>query len=267
MVIANFSQSTRTSYKGAIKRLCHYYKTFPNTLDKEQLIDYVAHLKTEHNLSRHTMRISVAAIKYVFKYVYDKSDFSLNVSYPKKEVYLPVILTGQEVKRLFDLTENLKHRLIFKLIYSAGLRRSELLHLRLTDFDWKNHQLTIRQGKGKKDRYTILARSILSDYQFYLAGCQPKDYLFYGRQEDGLLSAGALRWALNQAKERAGIKKAINLHSLRHSFASHLLSVGVDIVTIQQLPGHEDLRTTMVYLHLNHKRDNKPKSPLDFLYK
>jgi integrase len=213
------------------------------------------------------MRIAVGAIKYFFCNIIDRPALVGKIPYPKKEKHIKVILSGKEVKTLLDLTLNLKHRLIFKIIYSAGLRRGELIALRTDDFDWKNMQLTVRQGKGNKDRHTVLAQSLRVDYLAYMKQYAPTKFFFYGRDISLPASENLLRWVMEQAIKRAGITKNAHLHTLRHSFASHLLSINTDIVTVQKLMGHEDIRTTMEYMHLGHRPNNAPRSPMDVIYK
>ena len=267
MVVRNFSPSTIRSYKAAIIRVYGYFGRPFESLSDHDLVGFVCHLKEEKGLSRASMRIAVAAIKYFYTNVLGRSTKVENIPYPKKETHIPAILSGAEVRRLFENCPNLKHRLMLKLIYSAGLRRSEIINLSPSDLDWENMQVTIRQGKGKKDRRTVLARALRADFQLYTSQYQPEAFLFYGRNKNNPITPSLLRWAMDKAIQRAGITKNVHLHSLRHSFASHLLSINTDIVTLQKLLGHDDIRTTMAYLHLNHRPHNEPRSPLDIIYK
>ena len=267
MVVRNFSQSTITSYKAAILRVYGYFNLPLEGLTDHDLVRFVCHLKEEKGLSRASMRIAVASIKYFYKNVLGRWTQVENIPYPKKEKHIPAILSGKEMRSLFDNCPNLKHRLMLKLIYSAGLRRSEIIHLSPSDLDWENMQITVRQGKGNKDRHTVLARALRADYLLYTKQYEPGPFLFFGRDKNIPITPSLLRWAMDKAIERAGITKNVHLHSLRHSFASHLLSLNTDIVTLQKLLGHEDIRTTMVYLHLNHRPNNEPRSPLDIIYK
>jgi integrase/recombinase XerD len=267
MVIQNFSQSTIRGYLAAIKRVQRYFCLPMSELSDHQLVGFVCHLKEEKGLSPATMRIAVASIKYFYKYVLQKTALVEKIPYPKKEKHIPAILSGEEIRRMFNGCQNLKHRFLLKLVYSAGLRRSEIINLTPSDLDWTNMQVVIRQGKGKKDRYSILAHSLRPDFLLYMKQYEPCGFLFYGRMKSRPITASLIRWAMDQAVLRAGITKNVHLHSLRHSFASHLLSLNTDIVTVQRLLGHDDIRTTMAYLHLNHRPQNKPRSPLDIIYK
>lgn len=267
MVVKNFSISTIRGYVSAIKRLYEFFNISLIQLTDHQLVQFVCHLKEELGLSRATMRITVAAIKYFYRHILGKESLVDKIPYPKKEMHIPVILSGQEVRQLFNNCQNLKHRLLLKLLYSSGLRRSEVIHLMPSDLDWHNMQVVIRQGKGKKDRYSILAHSLKPDFLLYMQQYQPTHFLFYGRDKTCPITPSLVRWAMGNAVLKAGITKNVHIHSLRHSFASHLLSTNTDIVTIQRLLGHGDIRTTMAYLHLNHHPHNKPRSPLDIIYK
>lgn len=267
MVVNHFSISTIKGYLAAIKRLYGYFNLSLNDLVDDQLVSFICSLKEEKGLSSASMRIAVGAIKYFYRHVLDRSALVSKIPYPKKEHHIKVILSGREVKRLLDLTLNLKHRLILKVLYSAGLRRSEILSLRMEDFDWKNMQLTVRQGKGKKDRQTVLAKTLKADYLSYVKQYSPAGNFFFGRDKSAPASENMLRWLMGQAVARAGITKNVHLHTLRHSFASHLLSLNTDIVTVQKLLGHDDIRTTMAYLHLSHLPNAAPRSPLDVIYK
>lgn len=267
MVVQNFTVSTIRGYTAAIIRLQKHYSLLPEQISEFQLVNFICYLKEDLGLSRATMRISVAAIKYFYRNVLNKTALVEKIPYPKKEKHIPVILNGAEIRLLINSCQNLKHRLLLKIIYSAGLRRSEVINLTLNDIDRPGMQIIIRQGKGKKDRYSILAQSLLYDLDLYIKQYQPSDRLFYGRIKSEPISANLVRWAMGQALKKAGISKKVNIHSLRHSFASHLLSINTDVITIQKLLGHGDIRTTMAYLHLNHHPDNRPKSPLDIIYK
>lgn len=250
----------------AIKRLYKFYDLLPEQLTEIQLVSFVCYLKEDLNRSAATMRISVSAIKYFYKHILDRQTLSEKIPYPKKEKIKRTILSGAEIKLLFDRTGNLKHRLFLKLTYSSGLRRSEILALQTNSFDWKNMQVLVR-GKGKKDRYTILAKSIKADYDAYIKQEKPENALFSGRTKNRPLSENSTRWIINQAVKRAGIKKqGVCLHSLRHSFATHLLALNTDVYTVQRLMGHDDIRTTMEYFHLGNMPNPKPKSPMDTIY-
>ena len=266
MVIENLSSRTIRSYIHYPLKLAEFFNANPRTLTTEEIYAFLVYLKEEKHLSRSTIRIAVSGIRYFYQHILKRSSIIDEVPYPRQEKYLPEILSGKEVKRLFILTENIKHKAILMLAYSAGLRRSEIIDLHLVDIDRNNMQLNIRKGKGNKARKAILSRHLLGVLEQYYQAYHPEDYLFNGKKKPDQISAGAVNWAFRQAIKRTGIKKVISLHSLRHSFASHLLSMGVSLLDIQLLLGHSDIRTTMVYLHLNRRRGTAPCSPLDILF-
>ena len=267
MVIENLSPRTIRSYMHYPLKLVEYFNAIPQDLTTDEIYAFLVYLKEDQRLSRSTMRIAVSGIRYFFQHILKRSSIIDEVPYPKQEKYLPEILSGKEVKRLFVLTKNIKHKALLMLAYSAGLRRSELIGLRLVDIDRKNMQLNIRKGKGNKDRKAILSKYLLRVLEQYYRSYHPEGYLFNGRKKSEPISEGAINWAFRQAIKRTGIKKDLSLHNLRHSFASHLLSMGVSLLDIQILLGHSDIRTTMVYLHLNRRRGTAPCSPLDILFR
>lgn len=266
MVISHLSNRTIDSYLRGVKKLCEYYHSVPGKITKDQILDFLVYLKEIRKLGRSSIRIYAAGIKYLYEHFYERKDILEYIPYPKRVKKLPVILSGKEIKKLFDITTNLKHRVLFKLVYGCGLRRNEIKQLKVTDIDSKRMVVKIENSKGAKDRNTILPKSILPELRGYYKQYKPKIYLFYGRSIDKPIHEGAIRWAFDKAVEKAGIRKNVFLHSLRHSFASHLLSTGHNLITIQHLLGHEDIRTTMIYLQINQQTARPPVSPLDVLY-
>jgi len=266
MVIQNLSARTIRSYMHYPLKLAEYFDAVPQDLTTDEIYAFLVYLKEERGLSRSTIHIAVSGIRYFYQHILKRSSIIVDVPYPKQEKYLPEILSGKEVKRLFVLTDNIKHKALLMLAYSAGLRRGEIIGLRLVDIDRKNMQLNIRKGKGNKDRKAILSRYLLGVLEQYYQSYHPEKYLFNGRKKPEQISEGAVNWIFRQAIKRTGIKKDMSLHNLRHSFASHLLSMGVSLLDIQILLGHSDIRTTMIYLHLNRRRGTAPYSPLDILF-
>jgi len=267
MVVQNFAKSTIASYLSALKNLVLFVGKTTNKITSEEIFSFLIYLKEGKSLSRDTMRLHVCSFRHYYKSMENRQDIIEDIPYPKKEKHLPIILSGAEVKLLFESTSNIKHRLILKLAYSAGLRRCEIINLKVSDFDMKNMIIRVNQGKGKKDRYTLLARNTLKDLNAYLEYFKPSQWLFNGRMPGSQISKGAMSWVIANARERIKINKVFHLHSLRHSFASHLLATGTNLVTIQKLMGHEDIRTTMVYLHTYFDSGKRPLSPIDIIYK
>nr|NQU93290.1 site-specific integrase [Bacteroidota bacterium] len=266
MVIENLSPRTITSYLNGPKRLIEYFKKHPKQITTDEIYAFLVYEKEVKNHSRSTMRINVNGIRYLYKNFLDRPEIVDEVPYPKQETYLPEIFTGKELKNLFDHIRNTKHRTMLKLIYSCGLRRGEVRNIRITDINRKAMQIHIRQGKGKKDRYVQLSVHLLKEVENYYHEIKPETWLFNGRKKGNKISESTMRWALLQALKREKLTKKLHLHSLRHSFASHHVSMGTNLLIIQQLLGHESIQSTMKYLHLSDKTSGGVKNPLDLMY-
>jgi site-specific recombinase XerD len=184
----------------------------------------------------------------------------------KKDTKLPVILNQMELKELFAAPTLLKHRVVLTLIYSAGLRGQEVINLKISDVDFERKTIHIRQSKYKKDRIVPLAQSMAIGLQKYLKAENPHIWLFNGKEADGRYSVKGLSWVMRENLKKTTIAKEVNLHSLRHSYATHLLEQGLNIVTVKELLGHADITTTMIYLHVAQCPLIKAHSPLDRLY-
>ena len=184
----------------------------------------------------------------------------------KKDTKLPVILNHRELKELFSAPTLLKQRIVLTLIYSAGLRGQEVINLKISDIDFERKTIHIRQSKYKKDRIVPLAESMALGLKKYLSAENPHIWLFNGKEPDGRYSVRGLSWVIRENLKKTSITKDVNLHSLRHSYATHLLEQGLNIVTLKELLGHADITTTMIYLHVAQCPLIKPHSPLDTLY-
>jgi integrase/recombinase XerD len=266
MVVQHFASSTIASYLSALKGLVLFVGKTTDKIVSEEVFAFLIYQKEDKGLSRETMRISVSAFRHYYKIMENRPDIITDVPYPKQEKHLPVVLSGAQVKLLLESTHNPKHRLIMKLAYSAGLRRGEIINLKKEDIDRKRMTIRVNQGKGRKDRYTLLAKDTLRELEVYMDQNKASQWLLNGRIPGTRISEGALDWMMKNARERVSIGKKFHLHSLRHSFASHLLIMGVNLVAIQRLLGHEDIRTTMIYLHVNFDDGQKLQSPLDIIY-
>jgi site-specific recombinase XerD len=184
----------------------------------------------------------------------------------KKEQTLPTVLSKEECKELFVAPRSLKHKFLLAFAYAGGLRMNELRMLKIVDVDLQRKQVHIRQGKGKKDRYVILADFIVTRFQKYLDEVKPVKYLFEGQTPGDVMGERSIQYVINEAVKKTTIQKDVSMHTLRHSFATHLLEDGVDIYSIQRLLGHADIRTTIVYLHVAQVIPKVAHSPLDSLY-
>jgi len=266
MEVEHFSDSSVNCYLHAIKQLCLFTGKFPDQMDEEDIYTYLLHLKNDKHLSRESIRNHLQGIRFVFRKLYKRIDIIQDIPYPKHSKKLPVILSSKELKLLFSSAHSLKHRMVLKIAYSGGLRRNEISRLKLVDIDTKNHLIRVENSKGNKDRYTLLAKSLVPELGEYYRKYKPQKYLFNGRIKGFPYSEEGLRWTFCQALQKSGIQKQVSLHSLRHAFASHLLAMGTDLFTIQKLMGHDDIRTTMIYLQVNHQlRKAKLVSPLDLI--
>lgn len=262
--VSNLSASMSKIYRRAIRDLSIYTGALPKDLDLDEVIDYLLALH-ERGQSWTKIKLDVAGLRYYFRELLDEEELASKIPYPKEEKSLPSFLSREELIALFNACKNPKHRTILRLIYSAGLRRSELIHLKLEDIDSHDgkHRIRIHKGKGKKDRYTVLSKKVLQELRNYFIACRPKVYLFNGQRKGEPMSKGLLSHLMNEAKRRSGIKKDFCLHSLRHSFASHCLEDGMPLTTLQSLMGHSTIHTTMIYLHVSEVPMNKAFSPLD----
>lgn len=260
-----YSESTLRVYTGFIKDFLRFHTNAdPETLDGESVRLFIewAVVKFKYSISTH--RQMVSALKH-FAFFYPKCSIDPEaLSRPKRQRKLPVVLSMEEVMRLLQVTRNLKHKAILALLYSSGLRIGELIDLKLNAFDFERKQLHIKYGKGKKDRYTQLADSVMPLLKTYYDAYMPKDYFIEG-QGGGRYSATSVRAFLKQSCKLAGIRKPVSPHTLRHSYATHLLESGTGLRFIQELLGHSKPETTMVYTHVSSQHLADIRSPLDVL--
>lgn len=201
--------------------------------------------------------------------MYDKKGSYVVLPSIERQKKLPVVLSQQEVRELISAPKLLKHRLIIALLYGCGLRNFECCGLEISDLDFSRKTLHIREGKGRKDRYVPLPDLLIRGIKKYLETGKPVKYLFNGKSRSGdyiALTPRGIQWAMKESRQKSGIKKAVTAHSLRHTYATHLLEMGVDIVTLKELLGHEDIQTTLLYLHVAQLGRENPFSPLDKLY-
>jgi len=238
-------------------------------LDDEVIQHYLHFLNRKHNTpSDIFFKHTVYGLRYLFR-IFDRKESSVilpSIERPKK---LPVVLSQQEVKELLKAPKLLKHRLILALLYGCGLRNFECCKLKITDIDLDRKMLHIREGKGRKDRYVPLCDLLARGIKTYLEVEKPVDYLFNGKNSAGEpvpISARGVQWAAREARRASGILKQVTAHSLRHSYATHLLEMGTDIFTLKELLGHVDINTTLVYLHVARVGRQAPFSPLEKLY-
>jgi site-specific recombinase XerD len=267
MLASNLSKRTVKNYLWSLHRTLGYSGKTLKDIDSDDVIAWLVYQKEHQERSFSTMNITVCSLRYMFKHILKREDVIEGVPYPRKQNVLPEVLSGKELQALFAKCKNLKYRVIMKLIYGSGLRISEAVNLKITDIDSKNMQVRIRQGKGKQDRFSILSEKILDELRAYYRHYRPDIYLFNGQKKGIPIGRGIVQTNFRRAKEAAGIQKDVSVHNLRHSFATHMLICGVDIVRIQHYLGHSDIHTTMMYLKMVPQTGKQPVSPLDYLYK
>lgn len=257
-------RSTLKSYRRAVRDLSLFHSALPDDLEIDQILDYLHELRAQ-GLGWAKIKIDVAGLKFFYREMTRDTAKADHIPYPKEEKTLPKILSRKELLQLFDGALNPKHRLILRLMYSSGLRRAELVNLKIADIDTRDGKcrIKINKSKGAKDRYTVLSKKVLEEMRAYFLACRPKVYLFNGQKKGEPVSYGLLRHITLKAKERSGITKPVNLHILRHCFASHALEDGMSLRVLQEILGHSSLQTTMVYLHVSDVPLVGAFSPLD----
>ncbi|WKZ66823.1 MAG: site-specific integrase [Flavobacteriales bacterium] len=263
--VARYSPRSIQVYLSATKQLFqHFPRKHPNDIRTEDIEAFQHHLATVRKVSNSTLNQAVNAIRYYYMNVVGDARRVTFMERPRHEKKLPMVLSEEEVAALLRNVENLKHRSILMLIYSGGLRLSELIGLERQDLAVERGQLIVRSGKGSKDRITLLSRKALSSLEEYLTTYKPKRYLFEG-PDGGPYSPRSVQVIFHRAREKAGITKPATVHTLRHSFATHLLEKGTDLRYIQALLGHSSSKTTEIYTHVSTKALGRIRSPLDDL--
>lgn len=246
-----YSESTIVTYSEALKTFLVFYREKPiSEIINEDVIVYNNEYILKNNLSISYQNQTINAIKLFFKIIHNSKMKIDELHRPKNAKRLPNVLSKEETFRLIDCTTNLKHKTLLALIYSSGLRISEAINMKIADIDSQRMLIHVKNAKGKKDRYTLLSIKVLGLLKEYYAIYKPKTYLFEG-QFGGQYSSRSAQLALHNSAEKAGITKHISLHTLRHSFATHLLENGTDLRYIQDLLGHSSPKTTMIYTHVS----------------
>ncbi len=265
MELRGFAPGTQKGYVSAVAELVRHYGRSPEKTGSEEVQDYLLYLMYERRLEWSTVNVARAAIRFLYREVLSRPEVACSIPPRKTPKRLPEVLSTTEVERLFAVTKNPKHRVLLMTAYAAGLRVSELVRLRVADLDSSRMMIRVRQGKGQKDRYTILSRRLLRELRVYWRSRRPPMWLFPGGDPGRPMDRGTAGTVYREAKRRAGIQKAGGIHTLRHCFATHLLEAGVDIRTIQLLMGHRSIRSTIRYVQLTRKTFDGTPSPLDLL--
>jgi len=266
MVLRGMSERTRESYLAAVAGLAKYYNRSPDQVSEVEVQRYLLHLIEERKLAWSSCNIAVSGLRFVYHTTLKRREAQFDIPRARAPQKLPQILAREEIARLIELTLNAKHRAILMSAYGAGLRVSELCHLKVGDIDSARMTIRVEQGKGAKDRYTLLSPRLLRELRRYWVGERPKEWLFSAtRDVNQPINTSTAQKIFYAAKRRAGIGKDCGIHGLRHAFATHLLEAGVDIHTIQRLMGHGHISSTLRYFHLADKHLAATASPLDLL--
>jgi len=265
LILKKYSQSTKRLYLAEFYHLLSLLGSYyVNDLTSKRLKDYFLYCIKSEKMGERKMNGKINAIKFYFEQVLHRPKMFFDIPRPKKPLTLPKMLSKYEVKKLFKFTTNLKHRIALQLTYGMGLRVSEVVGLKISDIDSKRMMVHVQGAKGKKDRYVPLPISILPALRNYYVIYKPKEYLLQG-QYGGPYAKSSLQQVFKNAMRKAGIKKNIGIHGLRHSYATHLLESGADMRFIQELLGHNSIKTTQVYTKVTLRSKSKIKSPLDNL--
>jgi integrase/recombinase XerD len=264
MRLRNFAARTQKSYLAAMVGLAKHYRQFPDQLTQEQIRTYLLHLQ-ERELSSSSQNVAISGLRFFYQQVlgWNREQFSLPRR--KRTWRLPEVLSPREVERLLSAAVKLRDRCLLMTAYSTGLRVTELIHLKLSDIDPERMMIRVEQGKGKKDRYTVLSQRLLGELKKYKQTYQPVSWVFFGKNRNCSLDISVAQKVYNLAKQKSGVEKGKGIHTLRHCFATHLLEGGVDLVTIKTLLGHNSLQSTQRYLQIRQPKLGATASPLDLL--
>jgi len=263
--LKNYSANT-------IKNYCNHFANFllyfnaqkPSQITKNEILDYLVKLKNSERWSSTIQNQKINAIKFFYERLLKRPKQLYDLPRAKKEWKLPAVFAEDEVKKIINAAENVKHKTMLCIAYAGGLRVSEIVSMKVKDIDSARMVITVRQGKGRKDRQVMLSETLLILLREYYKKYKPKEYIFEG-QWGGQYSSRSLQKVLEQAKQKAGVKKKGSIHAFRHSFATHLLEGGTDIFSIKELLGHSSIRTTTIYAHVSKRHLEKIQSPLDKL--
>jgi len=242
-----------------------YFGRSPAELGEAEIKQYLHHLLVEREVSWSYVNVAYSALQFLYEKTLNRCWNVAKIPRPKTGFILPDILSEQELVRLFDATNNFKHRMLLMVTYAAGLRVSETAKLKLSHLDSDRLQIRVEQSKGRKDRYTLLSAPLLPELRRYYRQYRPQTYLFEGKKPGVPLATETIQKVFKGAKESAGITKKATVHTLRHCFATHLMENGVDLLTIKKLLGHRSIQTTLRYVHVRHDHIRAVVSPLDKL--
>lgn len=263
--ISQNSKSLIMNYSRCVAQVALHFNRVPHEISVDELNSYLYRLCVHDGKSEGYFKQAVYGLRYWFR-SFGLKESALRMPPIKKKTTLPEVLSKQECKALFKAPRTLKHRFLLAFAYSSGLRMNELRLLKIADVDVHRMQIHVRQGKGKKDRYVVLSKIIADKLPAYFHEVKPQTYLFEGLTPGEPMGVRSIQYIVNESLPKTSIQKNVSLHTLRHSFATHLLEDGIDIYSIQKLLGHSHIQTTIVYLHIAQVKPRLAHSPLDSLY-
>ena len=265
--IGHYSPLTIRNYLAELRFIFVYYPDVdPVDFTEDMLMGYLLYLSKTLGCSRVKCKMAAQSISFFMRHVAKRPYAIPTVIYPRPSTTLPSVMTTQEVMKLIDGVQNIKHRTILMLLYSSGMRVSEIANCKIADIDSKNMRIKVVQGKGAKDRYTIMSEQVLLELRAYYLIYKPKEYLFNGYKAGKRYSVRSIQHLMQKALLKVGLEsKNYTIHTIRHSFATHLLDNGTDLYTIKELLGHNNIQTTMRYMHLTSRRIDEIVNPYDAL--
>jgi len=266
LLLKAYSPHTQSAYRRCARHFASHYMRSPEEMGETEVRNFLLYLARDRQASPATQDMYVNALKFLYTITLKRSEVVKDIPHPKRPKTLPVILSPQEVLRIFAVIRSLKHKAIIATAYAAGLRISEVCGLRIADIDSQRRRIHIRSGKGKKDRDVMLGESLLALLRQYYQKGRPKgEYLFPGQKPQRHITPTAVRQVLRKVIRETGLSKKVTMHTLHHCFATHLLEAGTDIRILQVLLGHSSIRTTLRYTHITDRLVQKLVSPLDMI--
>jgi len=262
--LRNYSPCTEKTYVYHVERFSKWLGRSPDKAGEEEIRKYLLWLREEKRSSQSDFKQAVGALRFFYKYTMNSEWLKDRIAYPRREKRLPEVLSQEEVRALLRCTKDPKTRVILECCYGAGLRLMEAVMLRVEDIDSKEMRLRVRSGKGGRERFAMLSPELLLTLRVYYKREHPQTWLFPGKRNEHV-STSVVQRAVSTAARRAGIKRKITPHTLRHSFATHLLENGTDIRLIQELMGHASLKSTLVYVHVSTRVFRQVRGTLDVL--
>jgi integrase/recombinase XerD len=267
LLLKAYSPHTQKAYLRCARHFASHYMRSPEEMGEQEVRDFLFYLVRDRNASPATLDMYVNALKFLYNITLKRPEEVKGISHPKRPKTLPVILSPEEVLRVFAAIRSVKHKAIIATAYAAGLRISEVCGLRIADIDSQRMRIHVRSGKGKKDRYVMLGGTLLALLrQYYQKGRPQGDYLFPGQKPQRHISTTTVSRVLQKVIRETGLSKKVTMHTLRHCFATHLLEAGTDIRILQVLLGHSSIRTTLRYTHITDRLVQKLVSPLDMIH-